>query len=93
YPAVPEIMAEILSPITKELKGTAEEAEKAGSIAEKWLNSVGITEKLSDLGFKAEDVDKLVNLAFNTPSLDLLLSMAPVEATKERVRQIYSDSL
>jgi len=93
YPAVPEIMAEILSPINSELKGTADESEKAGNIAEKWLNSVGITEKLSDLGFKAEDVDKLVNLAFNTPSLDLLLSMAPVEATKERVKQIYSDSL
>jgi len=93
YPAVPQIMAEILSPITSQLTGTADEAEKAGNIVEKWLNSVGITEKLSDLGFKEEDVDKLVNLAFNTPSLGSLLGIAPVEATKERVRQIYSDSL
>lgn len=93
YPAVPQIMAEILSPIASELKGTADEAEKAGNMVEKWLNSVGITEKLSDLGFKEEDVDKLVNLAFNTPSLGSLLGVAPVEATKERVRQIYSDSL
>lgn len=93
YPAVPQIMAEILSPITSELKGNTDEADKAADIVEKWLNSVGINEKLSDLGFKEEDVDKLVNLAFNTPSLGLLLSMAPVEATKERVRQIYSDAL
>ena len=93
YPAVPQIMAEILSPITKELKGTADEAEKAAGLVEKWLNSVGITEKLSDLGFKESDVDKLVNLAFTTPSLGSLLSIAPVEATRERVRQIYSDSL
>lgn len=93
YPAVPQIMAEILSPITKELKGTADEAEKAAGLVEKWLNSVGITEKLTDLGFKESDVDKLVNLAFTTPSLGSLLSIAPVEATRERVRQIYSDSL
>ena len=93
YPAVPQIMSEILSPITKELKGTADEAEKAAGLVEKWLNSVGITEKLSDLGFKESDVDKLVNLAFTTPSLGSLLSIAPVEATRERVRQIYSDSL
>lgn len=93
YPAIPQIMVEILSPITSELKGTADEAEKAGNIVEKWLNSVGITEKLSDLGFKEGDVEKLVNLAFNTPSLGSLLGVAPVEATKERVRQIYSDSL
>lgn len=93
YPAVPQIMVEILSPITSELKGTADEADKAGKIVEKWLNSVGVTEKLKDLGFKNEDVDKLVHLAFNTPSLGLLLSMAPVEATEDRVRQIYTDSL
>ncbi len=93
YAAVPEIIAEILSPIVDGLKGNKDEVEKAVSGMEKWLNSVGITEKLSDLGFKKEDVDKLTNLAFETPSLDLLLSMAPVDATKDVVRKIYSDSL
>lgn len=93
YPAVPQIIAEIFSPINSELKGEAGEAEKAADLVEKWLNSVGITEKLSDLGFKEQDVDKLVDLAFNTPSLSSLLSIAPVEATRKMVRQIYSDSL
>ena len=93
YAAVPEIIAEILSPIVDGLKGNKDEVEKAVSGMEKWLNSVGITERLSDLGFKKEDVDKLTNLAFETPSLDLLLSMAPVDATKDVVRKIYSDSL
>lgn len=93
YPEVPEILAEILSPISNDLKGEGSEAEKAAGIIAEWLKSVGITEKLSDLGFKDEDIDKLVNLAFETPSLGLLLSMAPVEATKERVRQIYVDSM
>lgn len=91
YTAVPEIMAEILSPITEGLKGTADEAAEAGVMVERWLSSVGITQKLRDLGFVESDIDKLVNLAFETPSLDLLLSMAPVEATKERVREIYCD--
>ena len=60
---------------------------------EKWLFSVGSTHKLLDEGFKAEDVDKLVELAFNTPSLDGLLGLAPTEATKEAVRAIYTESL
>lgn len=93
YASEPEIIAEILSPVVDGLEGNKDEVEKAVSGMEKWLNSVGITEKLSDLGFKEEDVDKLTNLAFDTPSLDLLLSMAPVDATKEVVRKIYSDSL
>ncbi len=60
---------------------------------EKWLNSVGLTEKLPDLGFGEDDIPQLVDLAFNTPSLDILLNLAPVEATRERVEQIYRDSI
>ena len=60
---------------------------------EKWLFSVGSTHKLEDEGFKASDVDKLVELAFNTPSLGGLLSIAPTEATKDAVRAIYTESL
>jgi len=45
------------------------------------------------LGFKNEDIDKLVNLAFVTPSLSGLLAIAPTKATKEAVKEIYETSL
>lgn len=93
YAARAEVIAEIFKPVVPGLKGTPDEAEKASKGIEAWLKSVGITEKLSDLGFKASDVDKLTNLAFTTPSLAGLLGVAPVEATKEVVSQIYKDSL
>nr|WP_240739482.1 iron-containing alcohol dehydrogenase [Marinitoga lauensis] len=93
YPAQAEILAEIYSPIVPDLKGVPGEAEYISKSIEKWLFNVGVTQKLTDEGFKESDIDKLVELAFNTPSLDLLLSLAPVKATKEIVRQIYMDSM
>ena len=86
-------LAYILEPIAPGLNGTPDEAEKAAKLVEKWLFNVGVTQKLSDDGFSEGDVDKLVNLCFTTPSLDLLLSLAPNEATKEVVKKIYEESM
>lgn len=93
YPDKAPTLADILEPIAPGLNGTPDEAEKAAKLVEKWLCDVGVTQKLQDDGFSEADVDKLVELCFTTPSLDLLLSLAPNEATKERVRQIYEDSM
>lgn len=54
---------------------------------------MGIAPGLKSIGFSEPDVEKLTDLAFNTPSLGLLLSLAPVEATKESVSAIYTNSL
>ena len=93
YPAKAATLADILEPIAPGLKGTADEAEKTGKLVEKWLFEVGVPQKLKDDGFCEEDVEKLVDLCFTTPSLDGLLAIAPIEATKEVVAQIYKDSL
>lgn len=93
YPAKAATLADILAPIAPGLKGTPDEAEKAEKLVEKWLADVGVPQKLEDDGFCDADVDKLVNLCFTTPSLDGLLSIAPVEASKEVVAQIYKDSM
>ena len=52
-----------------------------------------LSEKLEDMGFKAEDVDKLTDLAFNTPSLDGLINIGPSGNSREVVRNIYENSL
>ena len=93
YAAKPATLADVLAPIVPGLTGCACEAEKAALGVEKWLFSVGATHKLEDEGFKAADVDKLVDLAFNTPSLGGLLGIAPTQATPEAVRAIYTESL
>ncbi|MFA6940614.1 MAG: iron-containing alcohol dehydrogenase [Clostridiaceae bacterium] len=93
YPAVPEVVADIFSSVVPGLKGEPQEAEVAGDRIEAWLKTVGITVKLTDLGFSEKDLDRLVDLAFTTPSLGVLLSVAPIEATRENVRQIFADSL
>lgn len=93
YPSVSEVLADILSPIVCGLEGNPGEAEIAAKGIERWLYSIGITEKLTDLGFKESDVEKLTKLAFETPSLDLLLSMAPIDADKKVVSNIFRNSL
>ncbi len=93
YPAVPEILAAIYEPIVPGLQGVPGEAEECAVGVEQWLFNVGVTEKLQDLGYKETDIDKLVHLAFNTPSLGGLLGVAPIKATEQVVRGIFEDSM
>jgi len=93
YPATCEVLGEILSPIIPGLLGTQDESIKVFDGITAWLKGLGISPHLSDIGFTKDDVVKLTNLAFSTPSLDLLLSLAPIEATNETVSRIYKSSL
>jgi alcohol dehydrogenase len=93
YAARPEVLAEIYAPIIPNLKGTADEAETVAKAIESWLFELGVTQKLEDEGFSETDIDRLVELSFETPSLDLLLSLAPVKASRETIRAIYTESL
>ncbi|MBR7103607.1 MAG: iron-containing alcohol dehydrogenase [Lentisphaeria bacterium] len=87
------ILADILAPIIPGLKGTADEALTCARAVEKWLAASGAPQKLADEGFTEKDIDRLVELAFTTPSLGGLLSLAPNTADKEAVRAIYTDSM
>lgn len=89
YPAKSETLKYILEPIT----GSINSAREASEGVYEWLKSVGVPSKLKDEGFKETDIPNLVNLAFTTPSLDGLLSIAPTKATKEAVETIYRNSL
>ena len=93
YPAVSKVMADILSPLVSGLKGEPGEAHQAAQGLEKWLNSVGVNEKLEDEGFTEHDIPRLVDLAEHTPSLGLMLSVAPIPATPEAIASIYRSSL
>lgn len=93
YPAKAGVLADILAPLVPGLAGTPDEALAAAQGVEKWLAASGVPQKLADEGFVESDLDHLVELAFTTPSLDGLLSLAPTEADKAAVRRIYADSM
>ena len=87
------ILADILSSLVPDLKGDASEAEKAAKGVQAWLASVGVPEKLTDEGFSDDDVEKLVNLVYTTPSLSGLLDIAPSGNGRDVVETIYKESL
>ena len=93
YPAKGAILADILAPLVPGLTGAPEEAHTAYIGLKQWLKAHGIKENLREEGFVDSDVARLTDLAFETPSLGLLLSMAPIEANRETVAAIYADSL
>lgn len=93
YPARPGVLAHILEPLAPGLAGAPEEARKAAKAVEQWLFSLGVTQKLGDLGIREEDVDTFCDLVEQTPSLGLLLSVAPIKGSRERVARIYHNSL
>ena len=93
YPARSVVLADLLAPIVPGLTGVPGEAEKAAKGVEQWLVSVGVSEKLADFGFTADDVDSLVDLTLQTPSLSGLLEQAPTEANRLSIASIYLNSL
>ena len=93
YSAKANTLAYILEPIVPGLKPEASDAQKAADGVYEWLKSVDVPNKLKDEGFSEADVEKLTELAFTTPSLDGLLGIAPTEATREAVAEIYRASL
>lgn len=92
FDAKKETLSYVLAPMIGE-DANQLTAKEAGQKVRAWLESVGVTEKLGDIGFAEKDIEKLTNLAFTTPGLDGLLGCAPVKATKEIVSSIYKNSL
>lgn len=95
YKAKAEVLTDIYSPIVAGLTGTpnASEAKRLALGVEHWLFTLGVSSKLADEGFTFADLDKLTHLAQTTPSLGLLLSLAPTEATSDVIHSIYERSL
>ncbi|MCD8378071.1 MAG: iron-containing alcohol dehydrogenase [Candidatus Gastranaerophilales bacterium] len=93
YSAKSNTLAYILEPIVEGLKADPSDANKAANGVYEWLKSVDVPNKLKDEGFTGDDIDKLTELVFTTPSLDGLLAIAPTKATKEAVAAMYKESL
>jgi alcohol dehydrogenase class IV len=93
YPAKGKVLAEILEPMVPGLTGAADEGKQAADGIRMWLEKSKVPAGLKSLGFTEADVEKLANLAMTTPSLGLLLSLAPVDSGKATIEAIYRESL
>lgn len=93
YAAKPDVLAHVLGPVAPGLRGMPEEAAEAARAVENWIFSLGITQKLLDLGVQEFDVEEFCNFVEQTPSLGLLLSVAPVSVSRQLVARIYTESL
>ena len=93
YPAKGKVLAEILEPMVPGLTGAADEGKRAADGVRTWLEKSKVPAGLKSLGFTEADVEKLANLAMTTPSLGLLLSLAPVNSGKPTIEAIYRESL
>lgn len=93
YSKKPAVLADVLAPIVKDLSADEKDAEKAAKGVEEWLKSVGVPQKLEDEGFTQDDVEKLVKLTYETPSLAGLLAIGPCGDGEDVVREIYQTSL
>ncbi len=87
-----ETLNYILKPIAPTISVDSNAKEVANAIYN-WLQSVGVPNKLKDEGFSEEDIEKLTDLAFTTPSLEGLLQIAPTKADRNAVSEIYRNSL
>ena len=86
-------LAYILEPIVPGLSANANDAEKAGNGVYEWLKSIGVPEKLNDEGFTKDDVERLTDLVFTTPSLAGLINIGPSGNSREVVKSIYEASI
>lgn len=86
-----EVLDYILAPFVTRFENPT--ALSVAQDVQSWLASVGVKEKLVDEGFTKDDIKKLTDLTFETPSLAGLLAIAPSGNSKEVVEAIYTDSL
>jgi alcohol dehydrogenase class IV len=93
YPASSNVLCQILKPIAPGLKGAPEEAKDAAKAVEGWIFSLGVKEKLSDVGFSEEDIPELVRYLKKAQEGGGSLSLSPVPVDDELLRQIYYESL
>lgn len=93
YPVRADVLSYILAPLVPGLKGNPGEAHACAEGLEKWLRAAGVPQKLKDEGFRADDIQRLTELAQTTPSLGGLLGIAPVKASPEVITKIYTVSL
>ena len=92
YPAVPEVVAELFSPVIPGLKGEPSETDFVVEKLRAWCHSVG--QPTSMAGYYSEaDIPALVKTTMASSLSKLLLPLAPIKADAAVVERIFRNSL
>lgn len=92
YPAVPEILAEVLAPIAPGMSGVAGEADTAVEKVRSWFAVIGQPAGLSAY-FTGADVPALTRLTLRSSLARTLLPLAPVRVDAPMVERIFQHAL
>lgn len=93
YTSKANTLLDVLAPMIGHHTPETFSANDLSKSVETWLHKMGVTQRLSDVNFNLSDIDRLTDLAFETPGLEGLLKCAPIEATRDIVKSIYLNSL
>lgn len=89
--AVPEYSYRILKYIDPHIKPEKDYAEKASKIVAEFQNIIGFKERLSDYGFKENDIDVITTTVFKY--LTYGLKLTPFNVKEDDIRNILLESI
>ncbi|WP_300164565.1 iron-containing alcohol dehydrogenase [Solidesulfovibrio sp.] len=92
YPAAPEALAEVLSPIVPELQGVPGEAERAERGLREWFAAVGQPARMTTY-FTGADVPALTRMTLRSSLSRMLLPLAPLRVDAGVVERIFQRAL
>ncbi len=92
YPAVPEILAEILAPIAPGLSGVPGEVDEAVARIKAWFAVIGQPTSMSAY-FTGADVPALTRMTLKSSLSKMLLPLAPIRVDETVVERIFQKSL
>ena len=93
YASAPQRFAEIAAAMEPDAKKQPLEiqAERAAALVEKFFEEIGVNVRFSDFGMKAEDIDRITEIALTGYFTGI--SCHPKQVTAEEIKQIYLDCL
>ncbi|MDY6985086.1 MAG: iron-containing alcohol dehydrogenase [Candidatus Thermoplasmatota archaeon] len=90
YPAMPELVSELLAPVVK-LQGKKDEVSKARAGVKEWLESFGINTHLGDYGFSSEDRREIEDRALSR-FFERQLEGSPIKVDRALIGRIIEES-
>ncbi|KAL0248504.1 hypothetical protein GEMRC1_003740 [Eukaryota sp. GEM-RC1] len=93
WPATGGILSFVFKPILGDsFSGAPDEADAASKALRAWMENLGMTETLTSVGFKKEQIPELVEMTRKCPGMDGLLALCPCEVTDEVIATILETS-
>ena len=92
YPAVPEVVAELFSPVIPGLKGEPSETEFVVAKLREWCHSVNQATSM-DGYFTEADIPALVKMTMSSSLSKVIFPLAPVKVDTAMVERIFRNSL